>query len=206
MEAQAENIELLERAILEEARAEAEQIRAEARAKADAILKRAREQAEAESKITLEGARQRAERLRSQAVANAQLKARALQLEHREQLLERVFQAVSEKLSAIPKQSGYEKIAARLLAEALNQMKVVEAEVQSDHATQKLLKDTVLKKVAAESKVNLTLGKPLAEGAGIVVESAGGHRHFDNTFENRLSRMQNTLRSAVYQVLMGEKL
>lgn len=206
MEAQTEKIELLERAILDEARTEAEEIRAEAQAKAEAILQRAREQAEVERKTILERATQDAERLRGQAVATAQLKSRALQLEHREQLLDRVFKAAGEKLPEIPKRSGYEQVAARLLSEALNQLRVNEAEVRADGGTQKALKDTTLKRISGELKVEIAAGQPLTDGTGLVVEAAGGHRKFDNTFETRLSRMQNPLRSSVYQVLMGEKL
>ena len=206
MEAQAENIEHLSRAILEEARAEAEGIRAEAQAKSDEILKRAKEQAEAETKAILAKAGQEAERLRGQAVAAAQLKARALQLEHREKLLDGVFKAAAEKLADIPKRPDYDGIAARLLREALAQLRVAKAEVRAEAATAKVLTEAALKKIAGDLKVELTSGKPLEEGTGLMVDSAEGHLHFDNTFENRLSRLQNALRSAVYKVLMGEKL
>src|SRR5512132_2776797 len=88
MKTEVAEIDMLERAILTEARDEAEQIKAKAKEKADAIRKRAQEQAEAERKAILDQARQDAERFRSQAVATAQLKARSVQLAHREQLLD----------------------------------------------------------------------------------------------------------------------
>jgi V/A-type H+-transporting ATPase subunit E len=206
MEAQAEHTEPLARAVLDEARSEAEGIRAEAEAKAEAILKRAQEQAEAERKGVLEKARQDADRLRGQAVATAQLKARTLQLEHREKLLERVFKAAREKLPDIRKRPDYEKIVARLLVEALKQLRVAQAEVRADASTQKFLQEAALDKIAGEQKVELKLGKPLEEGTGLIVDASGGHLHYDGTFETRLSRMQSTLRASVHQVLMGEKL
>ena len=97
MNTETQDIEMLERAILTEVRDEAEQIKAEAEEKADAIRKRAQEQAEAERQAILDRAREEAERLRGQAVATAQLKARSLQLAHREQLLERVFKALADR-------------------------------------------------------------------------------------------------------------
>jgi vacuolar-type H+-ATPase subunit E/Vma4 len=103
MNTEAQDIEMLSRAILTEARDEAEQIKAEAKEKAEAIRKRAQEQAEQERKAILERAREDAERLRGQAVATAQLKARSLQLTNREQLLARVFKTVREKLSDLQK-------------------------------------------------------------------------------------------------------
>jgi V/A-type H+-transporting ATPase subunit E len=206
MEAQAEHTEPLARAVLDEARSEAEGIRAEAQAKADQILKRAQEQAEAERKGILEKARQDSERLRGQAVAGAQLKARTLQLEHREKLLDRVFKAAREKLPDIRKRPDYEKITARLLVEALNQLRVAKAEARADAATQKILQGGLLEKIAGEQKVELNLAKPLEEGTGLMVDASGGHLHYDGTFETRLSRLQGNLRAAVHKVLMGEKL
>ena len=110
-----QDIEMLERAILTEAREKADQIKAEAKEKVEAIRKRAQERAEAERKAILDRAQQDAERLRGQAVATAQLKARSLELAHREQLLDRVFKAVEEKLPEIQKRPDYDQIAALLL-------------------------------------------------------------------------------------------
>src|SRR5919197_827966 len=115
MNTQVQDIDMLQRAILGEARDAAEQIRAEAKEKAEAIRKRAQEQAEQERRAILDQAKQDAERLRTQAAATAQLKARSTQLAHREQLLDRVFDAVKEKLPEIQKRSDYDQIAATLL-------------------------------------------------------------------------------------------
>src|SRR5512139_2200656 len=98
-----ENIELMLRAILKKAEVEAQQMRDEAKAKADTIRQRAQEDAEKARREILDQAQQEADRLRSQALASAQLKARTLQLEHREKLLDRVFQAAKEKLADIQK-------------------------------------------------------------------------------------------------------
>ena len=91
MKTEVEDIEMLERAILTEARDAAEQIKAEAGQKAEAIRKRAQERAEQERKAILDQAKQEVDRLRGQAVATAQLKSRSLELAHREKLLEGVF-------------------------------------------------------------------------------------------------------------------
>src|SRR5512147_2563286 len=130
MNTEVQDIEMLQRAILGEARDESEQIRAEAKTKADAIRKRAQEQAEQERKSILEQARQDEERLRGQAIATAQLKARSVDLAHREQLLERVFKAAQEKLPDIQKRPDYDQIAVTLLREALTQLRVKKAEIR----------------------------------------------------------------------------
>lgn len=195
---------MLERAILMEAREEAEQMQAEAKEKADAIHKRAQEQAIAERRVILDRATQDAERLRSQAMATAQLKARSSQLEHREKLLDSVFAEVKKQLGGVAQRSDYGAIAALLAREALSQLRVDKAEIRADESTQNALKKGALDEIAKEMKGEFTLAGALNEGTGVVVDAAGGKLHYDNTLETRLSRLQGTLRSAVYKVLMGE--
>lgn len=204
MKSEAEDIEMLERAILMEAREEAEQMQAEAKERAEAIHRRVQEQAVSERKAILDRANQDAERLRSQAMATAQLKARSSQLEHREKLLDSVFEEVKKQLGAITKRPDYDAIAAMLLREALTELRVSKAEIKADESTQKALKKGALDELAKELKGEFSLAGPLEEGTGIVVDASGGKIHYDNTFETRLNRLQGTLRSAVYKVLMGE--
>ena len=206
MKTEVEDIEMLQRAILGEARDASEQIKAEAKEKADAIRKRAQEQAEQERKAILDAATQDAERLRSQAVATAQLKARSVQLAHREQLLDRVFKMVEEKLPDIQKRPDYDQIATLLLREALVQLRVNKAEIRADKMTQGILEKKALDEISSELDGQFTMADTLEEGTGIVVNAADGKLHYDNTLETRLDRLQGELRSSVYKVLTGEKL
>lgn len=205
MKTEAQDIEMLERAILTEARENADQLKAESKEKVDVIRKRAQERVEAERKAILDRAQQDAERLRGQAVATAQLKARSLELARREQLLDRVFKAVKEKLPELQKRPDYNQIAAMLLREALSQLKVKKAEIRADEITQKFLKMGALDEISKELGGEFSIAGTLAEGSGVVVDAADGKLHYDNTLETRLSRLQGMLRSSVYQVLMGEK-
>lgn len=202
MKTEAEDIEMLERAIMVEAREEADQLQAEAKEKADAIRKRAQAEAEAERKAILDRARQDADRFRSQASATAQLKSRSTQLEQREKILDSVFEEVKKQLSGVTKRSDYNAIVAMLAREALTQLTVTEAEIRADESTQKVLK---LDEISKELNGKFSFGDKLEEGTGIVVSASGGKLHYDNTLETRLSRLQSTLRSSVYKVLMGEK-
>lgn len=204
MKPEEENIERLEKAILQEARDEAGQVKAEAQAKADEIRKRAQAQAESERKAILDRANEDVERLRGQSVASAQLKARTLQLEHREALLNKVFDAAREKLSDVKKRSNFDEIAVQLLREALTQLTVESADVSADDVTQKALQSK-LDSISKEFNVNIKLGSTI-EGTGVVVDAANGKIHYDNTLETRLNRKQGELRSSVFQVLNGERL
>ena len=205
MNTEAQDIEMLSRAILTEVRDEAEQIKAEAKEKAEAIRKRAQEQAERERKAILDRAREDAERLRGQGVATAQLKARSLQLTNREQLLDRVFQTAREKLPEIQKRSDYDEIAALLLREALVQLRVNKANIRADKTTQGILEKKALREISKELNGQFTSADPLEEGIGVVVDAADGKLNYDNTLETRLQRLEGTLRAAVYKVLIGEQ-
>ena len=205
MKTEVEDIEMLERAILTEARDAAEQIKAEAQQKAEAIRKRAQERAEQERKAILDQAKQEVDRLRGQTVATAQLKSRSLELAHREKLLEAVFKAVKEKLPEVQKRPDYDQIATMLLREALVQLRVNKAEVRADKTTQGILEKKALSEISKELNGQFTMGDPLEEGIGVVVDAADGKLHYDNTLETRLDRLQSTLRASVYKVSMGEK-
>jgi vacuolar-type H+-ATPase subunit E/Vma4 len=202
MKSEAEDIKLLERAIMAEANDEAEHVLAEAKAKAEAIRKRAQEQAESERKEILERATQDAERLRSQTTATSQLKSRSLQLEQREKILDGVFAEARKQLETVKKRSDYGAIATMLAREALTQLKVDQAEIRADDATRKALN---LGELSKELNGQFALSDPLEEGTGVMVSAASGKLNYDNTLETRLSRLQGTLRSAVYKVLMGEQ-
>ncbi len=199
-----EDIKSLERVILSEARGEVDQMQSEARQKADNLRLVAQAHAEAERKAILEQAAREAERIRSQGLATSQLKARTMQLEAREKLLGQVFDAVKQRFPEVTRSRDYEKIIIQLLREAMVQLNAKKAVVRADKVALKLLKDGTLEKLAGELKAELSLGKILEDGTGVIVEASQGRLHYDNTFETRLDRLQNGLRSAVYQILTGE--
>lgn len=201
-----ENIKVLSRAVLSDVQGDAEQVLAEAKEKAEQIRQRAREQAEAERARILEQAGVEAERVRGQVVATNQMKARTLLLEQREKLLEEVFDTVKQRLPSVMRGSDNEKIVQRLLKEALLQLRSESVVVRADEGTLQSLTTGVLENMSKETQTQIQLGEPLKKGLGVVVETDDGHRQYDNTLETRLKRMQDTLRSAVYRILMGEAL
>lgn len=201
-----ENIESLSRAMEGEAKAEAEQIRTNAQAKADDIRQLAQQQAEAERAKILDTARQEADRLRGQVVATSQMKARTMELDHRETLLDSVFNEARKQLSSIEQWSDYNEIAHKLLKEAVQQLGASKILVRADEQTQKEIAKIKLEQLSSELGVEISLGKPLSQGLGVISETVDGHLQYDNTLEIRLERLQNGLRSPVYRILIGETL
>jgi vacuolar-type H+-ATPase subunit E/Vma4 len=201
-----ESTRALSRAILSEARADAEQIEASAKAKADAIRQHAQDQGKAERDEILKHTRQEASRIHSQAVAAAQLKARTLRLERREKLLNSVLDAARKQFVTVQGWTDYGQIARQLAREAVDRLGAEKARVLADERTRAVLTDGVLSEVSEETGVQLQLGEPLERGAGVIAETVDGHRHYDNTLEARLERWQNALRSPIYHLLMEESL
>ncbi len=199
-------MDLLSEAVLSEARSEAEKILAEARVSAEKIQREAQEQADGEYKAIIERAEQNAERIRRQSIASAQLNARTLQLAQREKLLMKVFDAANQQLSSIQQWSDYGEISKSLLREALTNLNAKSVQVHADETAQKFFTDQVLKKLAGELKMELRLGEPLIGFTGVIIEAEDGRLRYDNTLETRLSRLQASLRTSVYHVLMGETL
>jgi vacuolar-type H+-ATPase subunit E/Vma4 len=201
-----QNIQALSRAVLSEARAEAEQILSDARAKADATRQRAQEQAQAERQEILERARREAEHVRSQCLAAARLQARKLRLERRERLLDEVFDTARQRMSTVQQWSDYDQIVRKWVRETVTYLASNAARIRADVHTHDILAGGVLDELSEETNVQLQLGEPLEHGLGIVAETMDGHLRYANTLEARLERWQDELRGPAYRLLMGESL
>ena len=201
-----QNIQGLARAVLNEAQAKANQTLTDARTRAEAVRQQAQTRAKSIRESILRQAQQQAARIRSQAIASAQLQAKRLQMERREALLNRVFETARQRLPAVQGWTDYSDIVQQLVHEGVEQLGVETMFVHANQRTMDLLPDTVLDHLSQSLGVKLQRGDLLEQGIGIVVETVGGHRQFDNTLEGRLSRWQDTLRTPVYHLLMGESL
>ena len=199
-----ENIESLSRTLLGEAKADAAQAFVDAKAKADAIMQRAQEQAATQRAEVLARAQAEADRLHSQAIATTQMKARTMELEHREKLLDHVFTESRKQLAGVQRWTNYAEIAVSLLKEALVQLRSNKALVKADAETQKYYTAAVMNQISQELGMEITFGQPLSQGIGVIVETIDGHLQYDNTLDTRLTRLQNSLRSPVYQLLNGD--
>ena len=199
-----DNVEALKRAIMGEAEAEAGSILANAEAEARVI----RQKAEAETKTTseriLERAQHEVEVLRSQAVAAAHLEAQALRMQRREQLLDRIFASVRVRLASISQRPDYAEIVEALIREAIAHLGAEDITMRLDARARSMLKDEEIARLTQELDVSVHTIEPIRDGTGVVVETTDGHRVFDDTFESRLSRLQDELRAPVYRILIGE--
>jgi vacuolar-type H+-ATPase subunit E/Vma4 len=201
-----ENIENLSRAVNSEAKTEADRVLAEAKSKSDTILQHAKKQAAAERDEILDQAQQEVNRLHDQAISTTRMKARTMELDFREKMLEKVFVESLQQLPSIQQWTDYSQIAQQLIQEAVELLKSDTLQVRVDKKTRGFITDPILAGLAKKLNVKLSFGKPLEQGTGVIVETADGHLIYDNTLETRLNRVQNSLRSPVHHILMGESL
>jgi vacuolar-type H+-ATPase subunit E/Vma4 len=73
-----------------------------------------------------------------------------------------------------------------------------------DEVTRGAVSKAALDNLAKETGSQLSVGKALESGTGVLAVTADGRLHFDNTLETRLKRIQGAIRSSVHRVLLGE--
>lgn len=199
-------MQVLSRAVLKKARADANHVLDEAKVKAGSVRREAQQKAEAEREQVVERARREAERIRSQAAAAAELEARRLNLDRREALLDDVLAAARQRLSTVQQWTDYDQIVNELVREAVTQLKADQCRIRVDERAQQILTPDLLAKISEETGVEVQLGEALAQGMGVIAETLDGRRQYDNTLEARLDREQEELRFPVHRLLMGESL
>jgi V/A-type H+-transporting ATPase subunit E len=200
-----DNIESLERAIIQEAQGEAQQIVESAQTQAQIIYQEAESQVKAEGNVILERARKKADTLRSQTEASARIDAQKLKLQRREQLLAQVFDRAGEQLASATQWPDYDQVARQLVRDAVAHLGSDNVLVRTDPQTKKALTPDVLADLATETGVYIRPGEPLTEGTGIILETPDGHCRYDNRLETRLARIHSSLRSSIYHILIGEE-
>ena len=104
-------IETITARILSDARAEAEQTAAEAKARADAIQAEAQAQADAEAEKILRKGQQDAEQRRQRLGSVAQLEARKLVLEAKQQMVSRAFSGALDRLCKLEGEEAVQLLA-----------------------------------------------------------------------------------------------
>ncbi len=200
------DIDALKGAIMKEAQREARQILDDAEAKATSIIRPVEREVNAQREEIVARAEEQAESYRRHAISAARLSAQNLKLRQREVLLNRVFEAVSEKVSKLPDTEEYGEIVQHLIRQAVARLAVDVAVIHADARAREILDgEGRLDDLARELGTELRLGDVLEKGLGVVVETPDGHYRYDNTFASRLERMREELRNLVYEILMGEE-
>ncbi|NSW52122.1 MAG: hypothetical protein HPY85_06430 [Anaerolineae bacterium] len=200
-----ERIELLTRAILDDAQADAAHAEEDARARAEEILQTAKGDAEKLRKEILDKAANEAAVIKDEQLAEQKMKAQMTWLTHREELLDAVFAEAEKRLSNLVDTPAYANVLLQLILEAVNHLQSDAVILHLDAVSRGQLTPQMIDEVSKATGAVITIGDNLPDGVGVVAETTDGHRQLNNTLSNRLHRQQDSLRAAVYHILMGEK-
>jgi vacuolar-type H+-ATPase subunit E/Vma4 len=205
MKTHATMVQTLEAAILAESQREIREMMAEAEIEARRIRQTSQAEIAKLQQTIIQRAQREADSLLEHTTAAAQMEAQTLKLQRREQIINNVFDTVLQKLPDIAATPQYRGIAHYLLQEAILGLRVDYLIVHADEVTRAYLDVDTITEFSIEFNCGLEMGTSLTEGTGIIVETKDGRRRYDNTLETRLERMRNTLRTPIYQRLMGGK-
>lgn len=198
----------LSQAILDDTKDEATQLVADAQREAKAKIEQARAQAAEMRQQTLARAQSEIAALRQASLATARLEAQRLLLRRREELIDQVLERAREELRRVRQLPQYDAILRDLIVDAveqLNQPEEVFLRVAPEDALR--ISDQLLRELAARwnGRVRLSMGEPIDIEGGVVMETEGGRQRYDNSLLARLARERMRLRAQVYRILQGEQ-
>ena len=199
---EATQLERLRRAVLEQARQDAQQLLEQADAAASACLQRATVQAEQEAQQQLAAHKQQIALEMEHTAAQTQLEVQLFRLKQREALLQQVLEAAAAQLAEIATWPNYAEIVIRLAHEAVARVPAPNIVLIADPQAQRALDPKTL---VAEFAPGVTLGPALATGLGVIARTSDGHRRYENTLTARLERLYPQLRAEIYALLAGDK-
>lgn len=206
-----EGLKKITQEIGEEAEEEAQEILKEAEEEAQEIREEGEEQAETERNRIITRGEREAERIKRRIVANARRKARQSKLQAREEVIQEVLEESKEKLSKLSdNKEEYKSILRDLIVDGGIAVGGGNLKVQVLEEDKDLISSEELEEISGEisdntgndTNLNLEASLKNAEG-GAIVEKVDGSISSDNTFEARLERRKESLRSEVAKILFG---
>jgi V/A-type H+/Na+-transporting ATPase subunit E len=188
---------------------------ADARRKADGLLAEAREQAAEKERAARSRGEQEARRESQRILAEARIQARRACVKAQEDGVKQAFAQARQMLQSLADSGAsdgrsYADILKRLIIESAIAADTAELEVQVRPADRALLSAAMLADSAAEAgratgrTITLVPGdEPVAASGGAVVRSRDGRVRVDNTFEARIVRFMDAIRTRVARELFA---
>lgn len=174
--------------ILERAHRESEEIIKEAKLKEDEIKRRRIETAKRDAEI---------ERIKLLSAAKEENKMRIIRI--KDELLQKTFQGALSRLESLRETPRYEAILRVLMKEALEEFEGKEATLHVD------VRDLPLcRKILGELHRNSEIVADLKCAGGLNATLADGSFTVFNTFESRLVKVRDLMRSEIFLTLFGE--
>ncbi|MFP3282471.1 MAG: V-type ATP synthase subunit E [Nitrososphaeria archaeon] len=148
----------------------------------------------------------RAEGIRSRLLGMAEIKARGELLKLLDEKSGDIVKEAMRAISSMERDAKYEKILEALLHEAsqaIGSADLVVKPAKPDAAVVKKLLARISKGKRFKG-ISFRLSEDAVDSiGGLVVESADGRVSYDNTFEARLARYQETIKGAIFEEIKG---
>jgi len=193
------------------------EILSEAREKVDAILSDARKKADEQDRSILSRGEQEARRESQRILAEARIKARREKIRAQEEVVRKSFDMARDTLGKMAEERSadgvdYKDVLERLIKESVVSSGVELLEVLLNPRDRDLLSEGTLNRIADKiggelgMKVSLSVSDELLTCmGGVVVRSSEGKVRVDNTFESRIERFREAVRTRVAKELFGQE-
>jgi len=206
----ASSSDILRREIEAQSEEEAAGILDQARQDAERILKQAAGDAASDREKVLAGARMQADTERKRVLSGVQLEIKKQRLRSREEMIERIFAEVRNKLQEFRTRPGYADFLHTCILEGGMAVDQDDLKLICGTMERKILKPAFLRTVRdALAKLGrscrLELDDATEEEGGVLVVSADGRMRFDNRFSARIRRKEQALRLAIIKALEDQQ-
>ena len=191
--------------ILEDAEKEAEKTILRAEAEAERLLERAKEEAERRYDAIIRDGKERIRVKERQMISLFDLESKNRILRTKEEIISKVFNEVLKRLQRYTQTEDYINCLIRLIFEASGQIRSDTLIIRLNERDSKIITEEKLNEFSRKMGIKLIKSKETADSiGGVIVMTPDGRIVVDNTFENRLRLLRDSLRARVAEILFEE--
>jgi len=191
--------------ILEDAEKEAEKIILRAEAEADRILKNAKEKAERRYNAIIRDGKERIRVKERQMISLFDLESKNRMLRAKEEIINEVFDEALKRLQRYTLTEDYMNCLFRLILEASGQIRSDTLIIRLNERDSKILTEEKINEFSRRMGIKLIKSEETVDCiGGVIVMTPDERIVVDNTFENRLRLLKDSLRVRVAEILFGE--
>ena len=188
--------------IKEDSDLETQEILKNAHKIADDIISSAKNKAKSEETEIIEKAKHDAELTKQRIIANAKLKSKKHCLYIKEGIIQNTFDEAETKLGNFRSSPKYPEILKDIIEEGIESINGEDAEISVKKDDITILTNDFLKDLSNKFNMNLTISKEsIRSNGGALIRTIDGKIVVNNTFETRMQRMRDHLRSEVAKIL-----
>jgi V/A-type H+-transporting ATPase subunit E len=192
--------------VLEDVRKEAETLILKAESEAKETLRAAKEEADKTYKATMKDAAAKVETEKRKMQSLTEVELRNSLLRTKETLVDAAFAKANVRLAEFVKTDVYHDNLVRLIQEATEKIRSKKLLIRVNAADKTWLRESNLSDLSKKMHVELKLAEK-AESCvgGCKIETADGKIIYDNTIENRLSKLKPALRAEAAEILFAKE-